>query len=192
MPPFNSLTDHEVAALVDYLTRIPQQQQFRRLPNGKREPLRAIGPGGINDMPYVVIGFRRFLDPEGYPATAPPWGTLSAIDMNTGKYLWKIPFGEYPELAAKGMANTGSDNYGGPVVTAGGLLFIGASVFDDEMHAYDSSTGRLLWETKLPYAGLATPTTYMVDGKQYVVIAASGGQTSRETSGGMYVAFALP
>ena len=143
-------------------------------------------------MPYETIGFRRFLDPEDYPATAPPWGTLSAIDMNTGKYLWKIPFGVYPELAAKGMGDTGSDNFGGPVVTAGGLVFIGATVFDDKMHAYDSSTGKLLWETKLPFAGLATPATYMVDGKQYVVIAASGGQSSKEPVGGMYVAFALP
>ena len=143
-------------------------------------------------MPYKTIGFRRFLDPEDYPATAPPWGTLSAIDMNTGKYLWKIPFGEYPELVAKGMATTGSDNYGGPVVTAGGLLFIGATVFDEKFHAYDSQTGKLLWETQLPFAGLATPATYMLNGKQYVVIAASGGQTSKKPSGGVYVAFALP
>lgn len=100
--------------------------------------------------------------------------------------------GEYPELVAKGIGNTGSDNYGGPVVTAGGLLFIGATVFDDKFHAYDSSTGKVLWETKLPFAGLATPTTYMVDGKQYVVIAASGGQTSKEPTGGVYIAFALP
>ncbi len=143
-------------------------------------------------MPYKTIGFRRFTDPEGYPATAPPWGTLSAIDLNTGKYLWKIPFGEYPELVAKGMADTGSDNYGGPVVTDGGLLFIGASVFDEKFHAYDKSTGKLLWETQLPFSGLATPSTYMVNGKQYVVIAAGGGQSSRKPSGGLYVAFALP
>jgi quinoprotein glucose dehydrogenase len=192
MPSFNSLKDNEVQAVVDYLTRVPQQQQYRRPTAGAGTASKAgEDSSGVNDMPYVTIAFRRFLDPEGYPATAPPWGTLSAIDMNTGKYLWEIPFGTYPELAAKGMANTGSDNYGGPVVTAGGLLFIGASVFDDEFHAYDSSTGKLLWETKLPYAGLATPSTYMVDGKQYVVIAASGGQTSREQPGGVYVAFAL-
>ena len=143
-------------------------------------------------MPYKTIGFRRFTDPEGYPATAPPWGTLSAIDLNTGKYLWKIPFGTYPELVAKGMSDTGSDNYGGPVVTDGGLLFIGASVFDQKFHAYDKTTGKLLWETELPLSGLATPATYMVNGKQYVVIAAGGGQSSRKPSGGVYVAFALP
>jgi glucose dehydrogenase len=111
--------------------------------------------------------------------------------MNTGKYLWKIPFGEYPELVAKGMAKTGSDNYGGPIVTGGGLVFIGATVFDQKFHAYDSHTGELLWETTLPFSGLATPATYMVDGRQYIVIAAAGGQTSKKPSGGMYIAFAL-
>jgi glucose dehydrogenase len=183
MPPFNSLTDEQVQAVVRYLTRAPQQQD--------QPPTRA-GEDGKDDMPYKTIGFRRFTDPEGYPATAPPWGTLSAIDLNTGQYLWKIPFGTYPELVAKGMAETGSDNYGGPVVTAGGLLFIGASVFDEKFHAYDKTTGKLLWETDLPFAGLATPSTYMVNGKQYVVIAAGGGQSSRKPSGGVYVAFALP
>ncbi len=198
MPPFSNLSDDEVQAIVHYLTRAPQQQQARR-PSGSKaasssRPAAAAGTGGkaVNDMPYKTIAFRRFWDPDDYPATAPPWGTLSAIDMNTGKYLWKIPFGEYPELVAKGMGNTGSDNYGGPVVTAGGLLFIGATVFDQKFHAYDSQTGKLLWETELPFAGLATPATYMVKGKQYVVIAAGGGQTSKKPSGGLYIAFALP
>jgi quinoprotein glucose dehydrogenase len=187
MPSFNGLSDQEVESLVHYLTRAPQQQQRR--PAGDNQPPAS---DAQNDMPYKTIGFRRFLDPEDYPATAPPWGALSAIDLNTGKYLWKIPFGEYPELVAKGMGNTGSDNYGGPVVTAGGLLFIGATVFDQKFHAYDSQTGKLLWETELPFSGLATPATYMVNGKQYVVIAASGGQTSKKPSGGVYIAFALP
>jgi quinoprotein glucose dehydrogenase len=187
MPSFNGLSDQEVESLVHYLTRAPQQQQRRAAGDNQGAPADA-----QNDMPYKTIGFRRFLDPEDYPATAPPWGALSAIDLNTGKYLWKIPFGEYPELIAKGMGNTGSDNYGGPVVTAGGLLFIGATVFDQKFHAYDSQTGKLLWETELPFSGLATPATYMVNGKQYVVIAASGGQTSKKPSGGVYIAFALP
>ncbi len=187
MPSFNSLSDQEVESVVHYLTRAPQQQQRR--PAGDNQP---VASDAQNGMPYKTIGFRRFLDPEDYPATAPPWGALSAIDLNTGKYLWKIPFGEYPELVAKGMGNTGSDNYGGPVVTAGGLLFIGATVFDQKFHAYDSRTGKLLWETELPFSGLATPATYMVNGKQYVVIAASGGQTSKKPSGGVYIAFALP
>ena len=183
MPPFSSLSDEQVQAVIRYLTKAPQQQEDR--------PPRAAGKA-TDDMPYKTIGFRRFTDPEGYPATAPPWGTLSAIDLNTGKYLWKIPFGTYPELVAKGVSDTGSDNYGGPVVTDGGLLFIGASVFDQKFHAYDKTTGKLLWETELPFSGLATPATYMVNGKQYVVIAAGGGQSSRKPSGGVYVAFALP
>jgi quinoprotein glucose dehydrogenase len=189
MPPFNSLSDEQVQAVVRYLTRAPQQQQR---PQKTSDRVAAEAEGGSDDMPYKTIGFRRFTDPEGYPATAPPWGTLSAIDLNTGQYLWKIPFGTYPELVAKGMGDTGSDNYGGPVVTDGGLLFIGASVFDEKFHAYDKTTGKLLWETDLPFAGLATPATYMVNGKQYVVIAAGGGQSSRKPSGGVYVAFALP
>ena len=196
MPPFN-LGDNEIVELVHYLTRAPQQQQRRAVPRvggdvaGKPET-HPETKATDDDMPYKSIGFRRFLDPEDYPATAVPWGTLSAIDMNSGKYLWKIPFGEYPELVAKGMGNTGSDNYGGPIVTAGGLVFIGATVFDQKFHAYDSRTGQLLWETTLPFSGLATPATYSVDGKQYVVIAAGGGQTSKKPSGGMYIAFALP
>ena len=137
MPAFTGATDQQVQAVVRYLTRVPQQQQ---------QPVAGAPP--VNDMPYKSIGFRRFLDPDGYPATAPPWGTLSAIDMNTGKYLWKIPFGEYPELTAKGVIDTGSDNYGGPIVTAGGLLFIGASVFDAKFHAYDSCNGKLLWQNR--------------------------------------------
>ncbi|MEG9434629.1 PQQ-binding-like beta-propeller repeat protein [Edaphobacter sp. HDX4] len=193
MPPFNSLDDKEVVELVHYLTRAPQQQ--RRNPAG-HEPARAEAshnptPVADDDMPYKTIGFRRFLDPDDYPATSTPWGTLSAIDMNSGKYLWKIPFGEYPELLAKGMTKTGSDNYGGPIVTAGGLVFIGATVFDQKFHAYDSHTGELLWETTLPFSGLATPATYMIDGRQYIVIAAGGGQTSKKPLGGLYIAFAL-
>ncbi|HTJ30970.1 MAG TPA: PQQ-binding-like beta-propeller repeat protein [Acidobacteriaceae bacterium] len=141
---------------------------------------------------YQFTGYRKFLDQDGYPAISPPWGTLNAIDLNTGKYLWKIPFGEYPELVAKGMHNTGSENYGGPIVTAGGVVFIGATIFDKKLHAYDSRTGKLLWETVLPYAGLATPATYEVDGKQYVVIATGGGRDPKAPSGGEYIAFALP
>ena len=106
---------------------------------------------------YHFTGYHRFLDPDGYPAVAPPWGTLSAINLNTGEYVWKIPLGEYPDLAAKGLKKTGSENYGGPMVTAGGLLFIGATNFDKKFRAFDKTTGALLWETTLPFAGNATP-----------------------------------
>jgi glucose dehydrogenase len=144
------------------------------------------------NVEYRFTGYRKFLDPDSYPAIAPPWGTLNAIDLNTGKYLWKIPFGEYPSLAAKGMTDTGSENYGGPILTASGLLFIGATVYDRTFHAYDSRTGHLLWRAALPLAGVATPATYMVNGKQYVVIACGGGRDHTSPSGGIYVAFALP
>ncbi|MGH9672954.1 MAG: PQQ-binding-like beta-propeller repeat protein [Bryobacteraceae bacterium] len=135
-------------------------------------------------------GYNKFLDPDGYPAIVPPWGTLNAINLDTGEYAWKIPFGEFPELAAKGMTNTGTENYGGPVVTAGGLLFIGATNHDRKFRAYDKTTGALVWETLLPAAGNATPAVYEVKGRQYVVIACGGGK-SGAPSGGSYVAFAL-
>ncbi len=189
MPSFSSFDEKQVEALVRYLSKTPQQTEGAP---AARQKAGGDLAAGDELMPYKTIGFRRFTDPEGYPGVVPPWGTLNAIDMNTGKYLWKIPFGEYPELAAKGVRGTGSDNYGGPIVTSSGLLFIGATVFDQKFHAYDSRTGELLWETELPFAGLATPATYSINGKQYVVIAAGGGQSSRKPSGGVYVAFTLP
>lgn len=145
----------------------------------------------VIDSPYVMDGYRRFLDPDGYPAVKPPWGTLAAINMETGEFAWQIPFGEIPELAKQGLRNTGSENYGGPVVTAGGLLFIGATNHDNKFRAFDKLTGKLLWETTLPAAGNATPAVYEADGRQFVVIAAGGGKSGRP-SGGTYVAFALP
>ncbi len=141
---------------------------------------------------YIFTGYRKFLDPDGYPAIAPPWGTLNAIDLKTGKYLWKVPLGEYPALAKQGITNTGTENYGGPVLTASGVLFIAASVYDHKLRAFDSSTGKILWEAVLPFAGVATPSTYMIDGRQYVVIASSNARTPNDPQGGMYVAFALP
>ena len=140
--------------------------------------------------PYTHTGYNRWLDPKGYPAVKPPWGTLNAIDLNTGEYVWKTPLGEYPELKAQGIPPTGTENYGGPVVTAGGLVFIAASK-DEMLHAFDQKTGRLLWQTKLPAGGYATPSTYQVNGRQYVVIACGGGKMGTK-SGDAYVAFALP
>ena len=142
-------------------------------------------------LKYRSDGESLWRDPDGYPPITPPWGTLNAIDLNAGTIRWKIPFGEYPELAAKGLTNTGSDNYGGPVVTASGLLFIGATNFDKKFHVYDKLTGTLLWDTTLPAAGNATPATYMFNGKQYVAIACGGGKNGA-ASGSSIVAFALP
>jgi Glucose dehydrogenase len=144
-----------------------------------------------NYLKYRSTGFDIFLDPDGYPAITPPWGTLSAVDLNSGTIRWTIPFGEYPKLAAQGFTNTGTDNYGGAIVTANGLLLIGATTYDNKFHAFDKATGKLLWETTLPAAGNATPSTYMVNGKQYIVIACGGGKNGAP-SGGTFVAFALP
>lgn len=149
------------------------------------------GETGNTAQPYRFTGYKRFLDPDGYPAVAPPWGTLNAIDLSTGEYAWRIAFGEYPELAASGLTNTGSENYGGPIVTAGGLLFIGATSYDKKFHAFDKTTGELLWEWTLPFAGNATPATFEVEGRQFVVIAAGGGRAEDAPTGGLYVAFAL-
>ena len=145
---------------------------------------------------YRFTGYRKFLDPDGYPATAPPWGTLSAINLNTGEYAWQVPLGEYPELVAKGLKNTGSENYGGPVVTAGGLVFIGATNADRKLRAFDKATGELMWETVMPGPGRATPAVYEMNGRQFIVIATGsvGGGRGAATAGtnAAYIAFALP
>ena len=151
------------------------------------------------DTQYRFTGHHKFLDIDGYPAITPPWGTLNAINMNTGEYAWKIPLGEYPELVAKGLTNTGSENYGGPIVTAGGLVFIAATNYDKKFRAFDKRTGKLVWETTLPFTGNATPATYEINGRQYIVIATSGaGRAPAQRNpnpakpGGRYIAFALP
>jgi quinoprotein glucose dehydrogenase len=154
-------------------------------------PAQEIGGLGQRSR-YIFNGYRRWNDHEGYPASATPWGTLNAIDMNTGAYLWRIPFGEYPELVERGFKDHGTESYGGPVVTASGLLFIGATIYDRKFRAYDSQTGKLLWETQLPFAGTATPAVYQVGGRQFVVIAASGARDIKGPQGAAYVAFALP
>jgi quinoprotein glucose dehydrogenase len=151
----------------------------------------AIAQADPNWQKYRNEGYILMRDPEGYPPITPPWGTLNAIDLNKGEIRWQIPFGEYPELAAKGIKNTGSDNYGGPVVTASGLVFIGATSFDKKFHAYDKLTGKLLWETELPAAGNATPAIYEMNGREYVVIVCGGGKNDAP-SGSSIVAFALP
>jgi quinoprotein glucose dehydrogenase len=140
------------------------------------------------DMKYTLEGYIRFTDPDGFPAVTPPWGTLTAIDMNRAAIAWQVPLGDVP---GSGLTGTGSENYGGPVVTASGLLFIGATNYDKKFRAFDSHTGTQLWEATLPAAGNATPAVYEVNGKEYVVIAAGGGKWGAP-SGGSYVAFALP
>jgi quinoprotein glucose dehydrogenase len=178
MPGFANLGHDQLQAVFEYVYY------------GKETTVKDNGPSPL-DAKYISDGYNKFLDKDGYPAIQPPWGTLTAIDLNSGKTIWKIPLGEYPELAAQGLTGTGSENYGGPVVTAGGLLFIGATNYDKVFRALDKATGKVLWQTTLPAAGNATPSTYEVNGRQYVVIAAGGGKSTAPT-GGSLVAFALP
>ena len=140
---------------------------------------------------YTQNGWNRFLDPDGYPACQPPWGTLNCLDLNTGKLLWKVPLGEHEELTRQGVPKTGTENFGGAMVTAGGLVFC-AGTKDGKLRAFDSETGAELWAAKLPLGGYAPPATYEVNGRQFVVIAASGGGKLGGPTGDAYAAFALP
>ncbi|MBL9134327.1 MAG: PQQ-binding-like beta-propeller repeat protein [Verrucomicrobiales bacterium] len=175
-----------------------------RLLLGKETPVAAAQPSGEERhpepastgasatirSPYGHTGYNRWTDPDGYPAVKPPWGTLTSIDLHRGEIDWQVPLGELPELTARGMAPTGTENYGGPVVTASGLLFIAATK-DEKMRAFEIRTGRKLWEATLPAGGYATPSVYAAGGRQFVVIACGGGKLGTR-SGDAYVAFALP
>ena len=184
MPSFGHLREGQRRAVVDFLLGEEKQASaYVERRRGSRRTRR-------HDPPYVFGGFRRWVDDEGYPAIKPPWGTLCAVDLNTGGIKWQVPLGEYPELTARGVPPTGTENYGGPVVTASGLIFIGATA-DETFRAFDKENGRILWQAELPFGGNATPSTYMIDGKQYVVISAGGGKSGRP-AGGSIVAFALP
>jgi len=140
-------------------------------------------------LPYRHMGYNKFLDADGNAAISPPWGTMHAIDLNTGKYIWSIPFGETPSLLEKGIKGTGCENYGGPVITENGLLFIGATK-DGYFRVFDKYTGEPLWEYKLPAAAFATPAMYEVDGKQFIAIACGGGKLGTE-KGNQIIAFSL-
>jgi quinoprotein glucose dehydrogenase len=182
MPAFTQLSETEKQALASFLLNIKTKQlQTFAAPLKENDVW--------NKLPYKATGYNKFLTKEGYPAAAPPWGTLSAINLNTGKYIWKDTLGDYPELKAKGI-HSGTENYGGPVVTAGGLLFI-AATSDAKLRAFNKQTGKLLWEKDLPACGFATPSVYAINDKQYLVIACGGGKLKKK-SGDTYVAFALP
>lgn len=184
MPAFDQLSDVQRNAILDYVLGVGQPSASRR------EDGNIAAPSGTTTPPYAFSGFRRWLDAEGYPAIKPPWGTLNAVDLNTGEIKWKVPLGEYPKLKARGIPPTGTENYGGPVVTAGGIIFIGATA-DETVRAFDKQTGAILWQAELPFGGNATPSTYMINGRQFVVISAGGGKSGRP-AGGRLVAFALP
>ena len=180
MPGYPNLSDSDIKAVAKYIL------------SGESKPIESDEPAAVT-LDYRFTGYRKFLDQEGYPAIAPPWGTLNAINLNTGELAWKIPFGEYPELTEKGLKNTGSESYGGPVVTAGGLIFIAATNYDRKLRAFDKSTGKLLWETTLPFAANATPAVYSAGRRQFVVVCAEGSKgRANDPKGGRYIAFALP
>jgi len=145
--------------------------------------------GSNTSVDYIFQGYTKFLDPDGYPAVSTPWGTLNALNLNTGKYVWQIPFGEYPELKDP---TTGSENYGGGIVTKGGIFFIAATVYDNKVRAFDKLTGKLLWEDTMAASGVATPSTYAVDGKQYFAVSSGGGKNPKVKNGGAVIAYALP
>lgn len=177
---------------------MPAYPQFRQREMDAIVAFLSSGPGAVEKPAvtgfanrYTIDGYRVFTDQHGVPAVAPPWGTLNAIDLVKGEILWKVPLGEYPQLVAKGIRNTGSMNYGGAVATAGGLIFIAATP-DEKIRAFEKHSGRVLWEHQLPAGGYATPSVYMIDGRQYVAIAAGGGGKNATRSGDVIIAFALP
>lgn len=176
MPGFPNLSRVELRALSNYLL------------TGANEAIASADRSLNPQLPYTTDGYNKFLDPDGYPAISPPWGTLTAIDLNKGTLAWQVPLGEHPKL---NQPDTGSENYGGPIVTASGLVFIAATNFDNRIRAFDKRNGKLLWQSTLPAAGNATPAVYEYQGRQFVVIACGGGK-SGAPSGGKYVAFALP
>ncbi|GAA4469893.1 hypothetical protein GCM10023189_57620 [Nibrella saemangeumensis] len=187
MPSFQHIARADREAIVNFLLKTEKESESKLAgtDNGVDE-----SPSFPYLPPFINNGFTQFRDKDNYPAVKPPWGTFNAVDLNTGEYLWRVPLGEYPELSKKGIQPTGTENHGGPVVTSGGLVFI-AATYDEHLRAFDRKTGKVLWQYKLPAGGFATPITYMVNGKQYVVIAAGGTRYGLKP-GGTYVAFALP
>ena len=183
MPSFKQLDDVEKNAIASFVLDIKKEQPKAFVP-----PTKPIDT--FRTLPYTMTGYNKFYSPEGYPAIAPPWGTLTAINLNTGEHVWQTTLGEYPELKAKGVPPTGTENYGGSVVTAGGLVFI-AAARDGKIRAFNKYNGKLLWEYELPAPGFATPAVYNINGKQFLVIACGGGKLDTK-SGDSYVAFALP
>lgn len=192
MPSFKQISPMDKKNLLSFLLKIPEAtaaKQIAKEPTSNRVTSTATEKKVVDEIPYAMNGYNRFLDKDGYPGIKPPWGTLNAVDLTSGKLLWKVPLGEYAELTKKGIPATGTENYGGPLVTKGGLVFIAATK-DEKIRAFDKRTGKVVWEAQLPAAGYATPATYAIDGKQYIVIACGGGKIGSK-SGDSYVCFGL-
>ncbi len=176
MPGFGQLSAEKQQVIASYIQGItPKEIESKQ---------------NSTQIPFQMEGYNKFLDANGLPGLSTPWGTLNAIDLNTGQYLWKIPFGSEPELVKQGVNDvTGGENYGGPVITKSGLLIIAATK-DATLRIYQSATGKLLASYPLPFASFATPSTYMVHGKQYIVVTC-GGTKLGTAKGNKVVAFAL-
>ncbi len=184
MPSFKSLPERDKEAIIAFLSGMKGTKLYQ--PSVKGDSKTKLKP-----KRYRMKAYNFLKDQDGYPGTRPPWGTLNALDLNTAEIKWSIPLGEYPELAARGIPPTGTQLFGGGIVTAGGVVFIAAST-DEKFRAIDKQTGETLWEYQLPCGGYATPSTYSIDGKQYLIIAAGGGGSQATRTGDYYIAFALP
>ncbi len=189
MPAFSYLNPEEKEALASFILNNKKDQ--------KKPFVQSLSESEkFRQVPYTTSGYNKFVSKSGLPALSPPWGTLTAIDLNSGDHIWSIPLGNEDSLKlalakeGKDIPNTGTENYGGPALTAGGLLFIAATK-DAKLRAFNKRTGKLLWETDLPAAGFATPAVYEINGREYIVIACGGGKM-KLVSGDAYVAFALP
>jgi quinoprotein glucose dehydrogenase len=181
MPSFSHMPLESRRAIVDMISN--------RKKGNMEVSDRKVLQDSVYKSPYQHTGYNRWYDRNGYPVSAPPWGSLTAIDLNSGNITWQVPLGSYDSLTSKGIPPTGTDNYGGPVVTASGLIFI-AATRDEKIRAFDKANGQMLWQADLPAAGYASPSTYSIKGKQYIVIACGGGKLKTK-SGDQYVAYHL-
>jgi quinoprotein glucose dehydrogenase len=181
MPSFATLSELERNAVISFLFHEKSAEKI---------PAKDLNLSWAQEIPYVATGHHDFRDDEGFPANKRPWGVLNAIDLDRGEIRWQVPLGTYPKLEARGLAATGTFNIGGPLVTAGGLVFIGAAM-DERFHAFDKQTGKLLWEFQMDAGGYATPASFEIKGRQYVVVAAGGGGKPETKPGNAYYCFAL-
>lgn len=191
MPSFQHLSPRDRGAILEFL--LDEEPSGEMIVNERNETVSTVTEVASENFGfqprYVIKQWTKLFDPDGYPGIKPPWGTLNAIDLSTGEYLWRVPLGEFPELTESGIPITGTESYGGPIVTAGGLVFI-AGTKDERIRAFNKKTGEVVWEYQLPAGGFATPASYEVNGKQYIAIAAGGARGQQP--GNYYIAFALP